>query len=99
MQQLCTINYYNFTSGCHSTHSHRPVSPVDTIELMRLFGYPYNNGHLKVGTNYFLKLQGLMWTNSGAPNSAKFRGGCRGPSKIRQRRGCNIFFTFYTLKI
>ena len=31
--------------------------------------------------------------NPGAPNSAKFRGGCRGPSKIRQRGGCNNFFT------
>ena len=36
----------------------------------------------------------------GAPNSAKFRGGCRGPAKIRQRGGgCNNFFTFYVLKI
>ena len=31
---------------------------------------------------------------SDAPNSAKFRGGCRGPSKIRQRGGCNIFLLF-----
>ena len=31
---------------------------------------------------------------SGAPNSAKFRGGCRGPSKIRQRGGCNNFLFF-----
>ena len=31
---------------------------------------------------------------SGAPNSAKFRGGCRGPSKIRQRGGCNNFLLF-----
>ena len=30
----------------------------------------------------------------GAPNSAKFRGGCRGPSKIRQRGGCNNFLLF-----
>ena len=36
---------------------------------------------------------------AGAPNSVKFRGGCRGPSKIRQRGGCNNFFTFYALKI
>ena len=36
---------------------------------------------------------------SGAPNSAKFRGGCRGPSKIRQKGGCNNFFTFYALKL
>ena len=37
---------------------------------------------------------------SGAPNSAKFRGGCRGPSKIRQRGGVAInFFTFYALNI
>ena len=26
----------------------------------------------------------------GAPNSAKFRGGCRGPSKIRQRGGSGV---------
>ena len=31
---------------------------------------------------------------AGAPNSAKFRGGCRGPSKIRQRGGCNNFLLF-----
>ena len=30
------------------------------------------------------------------PNSG---GGCRGPSKIRQRGGCKFFFTFYALKI
>ena len=32
---------------------------------------------------------------AGAPNLAKFRGGCRGPVKIRQRGGggCNFFFT------
>ena len=28
----------------------------------------------------------------GAPNSTKFRGGCRGPANIRQRGGCNKFF-------
>ena len=26
-------------------------------------------------------------------------GGCRGPAKIRQRGGCNNFFTFYAIKI
>ena len=31
---------------------------------------------------------------AGAPNSAKFRGGCRGPAKIRQRGGCSNFFYF-----
>ena len=31
----------------------------------------------------------------GAPNSAKFRGGCRGPAKIRQR-GVAIFFLLVT---
>ena len=29
----------------------------------------------------------------------QIQGGCRGPAKIRQRGGCNIFFTFYALKI
>ena len=35
-----------------------------------------------------------------APNSAKFRGGCRGPVKIRQwgGGGCNIFFYFLRVK-
>ena len=33
----------------------------------------------------------------GAPNSAKFRGGCRGPAKIRQR-GVAIFFYFLRVK-
>ena len=32
--------------------------------------------------------------STGAPNSAKFRGGCRAPSKIRQRGGCNNFLPF-----
>ena len=36
---------------------------------------------------------------AGAPNSAKFRGGCRGPSKIRQRGGCNNFLPFMRYKI
>ena len=30
----------------------------------------------------------------GAPNSAKFRVGYRGPSKIRQMGGCNNFLLF-----
>ena len=30
-------------------------------------------------------------TLAGAPNSVKFRGGCRGPAKIRQKGGCNNF--------
>ena len=29
----------------------------------------------------------------------KIQGGCRGPAKIRQRGGCNIFFTFYAIKM
>ena len=29
-----------------------------------------------------------------APNSAKIRGGCRGPAKIRQRGCCNNFVLF-----
>ena len=32
--------------------------------------------------------------STGAPNSAKFRGGCREPAKIRQRGGCNNFLLF-----
>ena len=32
-----------------------------------------------------------------APNSAKFKGGCRGPAKIRQR-GVAIFFYFLRVK-
>ena len=47
----------------------------------------------------FPLLEPTLKPYSGAPNSAKFRGGGRGPSKIRQRGGCNIFFTFYALKI
>ena len=40
----------------------------------------------------FLKISAKNATHSaGAPNSAKFRGGCRGPSNIRQRGGCNNF--------
>ena len=36
----------------------------------------------------------------GAPNSAKFKGGCRGPSRFdKGGGGCNNFFTFYALKI
>ena len=36
----------------------------------------------------------------GAPNSAKFRGGCRGPSKIRQRGDCNNFlWSFYAKRL
>ena len=41
--------------------------------------------------------------DTGLPRRAKLGqiqgGGCRGPSKIRQRGGCNIFFNFYELKI
>ena len=40
----------------------------------------------------------LSYYITGVPNSAKIRGGCRGPSKIRQR-GVAIIFTFYALKI
>ena len=35
----------------------------------------------------------------GTLNSAKFRGGCRGPAKIRQRGVAIIFFTFYAIKL
>ena len=35
-----------------------------------------------------------MQSHAGAPDSAKFRGGCRGPAKIRQRGGAIIFFYF-----
>ena len=33
---------------------------------------------------------------AGAPKSAKFRGGCRGPSKIRQRGGCTPIKKFFS---
>ena len=60
-----------------------------------------------VGTTFLLSflcgnavpMRSRPTTLPGAPNSAKFRGGCRGPSKIRQKGGCNNFFTFYALKI
>ena len=50
----------------------------------------------KVNSAYFnasneVRQGGIL---SGAPNSAKFRGGCSGPSKIRQRGGCNNFLLF-----
>ena len=39
----------------------------------------------------------LLIIISGAPNSAKFRGGCRGPAKIRQG-GVAIIFYFLRFK-
>ena len=45
--------------------------------------------------NYLISLELVLVRKlSGAPNSAKFRGGCRGPSKIRQRGGFNNFLLF-----
>ena len=41
-----------------------------------------------------LKVADMFRVAPGAPNSAKFRGGCKGPSKIRQRGGCNNFLIF-----
>ena len=48
--------------------------------------------------SHFLCRSVVYCLGTGAPNSAKFRGGCRGPAKIRQRGCCNNLFTFHTTK-
>ena len=48
---------------------------------------------------YIDRLLKVLRISAGAPNSAKFRGGCRGPAKIRQRGGLQYLFLFYVLKM
>ena len=45
----------------------------------------------------FSKFKNVYMLYSVAPNSAKFRGGCRGPAKIRQG-GVAIIFYFLRIK-
>ena len=80
------INYMN--------ENHCPVNIY--LDLSKAFDSLYYDILLSK-----LKYYGLQWkalqllkSYTGAPNSAKFRGGYRGPSKIRQRGGCNNFLLF-----
>ena len=68
-----------------------------------MHGYQHSEDGTRSNTKIYViggHIYSRTVSHAGAPNSAIFRGGCRGPAKIRERGGgLQFFFTFYALKL
>ena len=93
---LSTINTHNIELQMVKVH----LNNTKHITIANVYIPPRDSTHPRT-TKQPTKTYSTLSTASsilplypGAPNSAKFRGGCRGPIKIRQRGGCNNFLLF-----